>query len=78
MGHLNWYSDALLNNLLATGNSYTPALVLGNNIFYVTKQMLVVKAQQLLLQLLLIQFKIHHLHTLIINFVNQVVTQLQL
>jgi gliding motility-associated-like protein len=36
-GTLNWYSDALLNNLLATGNSNTPALVLGNNIFYVTE-----------------------------------------
>jgi len=36
-GTLTWYSDATLNNVLGTGNSYTPTLTLGNNIFYVTE-----------------------------------------
>jgi gliding motility-associated-like protein len=36
-GVLTWYSDASLTNILATGSFYTPTLVVGNNIFYVTE-----------------------------------------
>jgi len=37
-GVINWYSDAGLSNLLATGNSYIPNLVSGINAFYVTEE----------------------------------------
>lgn len=36
-GTITWYSDASLSNILNTGTTYTPSLVIGNNNFYVTE-----------------------------------------
>ncbi|MBK6610209.1 MAG: gliding motility-associated C-terminal domain-containing protein [Sphingobacteriales bacterium] len=36
-GSLNWYADAALSNLIASGNSYTPASTIGTTIYYVAE-----------------------------------------